>query len=410
MAKGTRPVQRAGLYISHCDINYRFLFACLSPSRAMTRRAAPRPSLGKPDYETLAEFRYLLRRFVAFSDAAAEEAGLRPQQHQALLVIKGFPGRERITIGALAERLGIRHQSRAAFPRTPRAIGRAAAERRPEAPSKPLTGLSVGATLPLKRKRGCPVDRAQQAEMAKAFRARHRAASVLLLPNVWDALSARLFAAAGFEALATTSGGVAWALGYPDGEVAPWDEVLAATARIVRVARVPVTADIESGYGATPAELGAHVAAVIEAGVVGINLEDGLHGAIRPVEEAVSRLRAAREAAHRSGVPIVINARCDVYHLPEGAEDWRFAEPVGRCKAYAEAGADCVYPFGLRDPATIARLVKAVDLPVNITGRPGMPDAAAFERMGVARITIASAPTLATMAAIQKIATEFHAR
>ncbi|HXS41957.1 MAG TPA: isocitrate lyase/phosphoenolpyruvate mutase family protein [Stellaceae bacterium] len=254
------------------------------------------------------------------------------------------------------------------------------------------------------------MDRAQQAEMAKAFRARHRAASVLLLPNVWDALSARLFAAAGFEALATTSGGVAWALGYPDGEVAPWDEVLAATARIVRVARVPVTADIESGYGATPAELGAHVAAVIEAGVVGINLEDGLHGAIRPVEEAVSRLRAAREAAHRSGVPIVINARCDVYHLPEGAEDWRFAETVGRCKAYAEAGADCVYPFGLRDPATIARLVKAVDLPVNITGRPGMPDAAAFERMGVARITIASAPTLATMAAIQKIATEFHAR
>jgi hypothetical protein len=149
------------------------------------------------------------------------------------------------------------------------------------------------------------VDRAQQTEMARSFRARHRAPPVLLLPNAWDALSARLFVDAGFDALATTSGGVAWALGYPDGEEAPWAEVVAVTARIVRCAQVPVTADIEGGYGATPAEVGAHVAEIVQTGVVGINLEDGLHGPIRSVEDAAAALTRAR-ARCRNGVEVAI--------------------------------------------------------------------------------------------------------
>ena len=253
------------------------------------------------------------------------------------------------------------------------------------------------------------MDRAQQVELANSFLARHRAPPVLLLPNAWDAMSARLFVASGFDALATTSGGVAWALGYPDGEHAPWSEVVAATARIVRSARVPVTADIEAGYGVTTAEVAAHVAEIIQAGVVGINLEDGLHGPIRSIEDAAARLRAAREAANKEGVPIVLNARCDVFQLQHGEESTRFGSTVERCKVYFAAGADCVYPFGLRDPAIITAFVEAVGGPVNITGRPGMPDAAAFERMGVARITIASAPALVAMSSIQKIATELHA-
>lgn len=253
------------------------------------------------------------------------------------------------------------------------------------------------------------MDRPRQAEMAKQFLARHRATPVLLLPNVWDGMSARLFVAAGFDALATTSGGVAWALGYRDGEVAPWAEVAAATARIVRCARVPVTADIEAGYGRTPAEVGDRVAEIVQAGVIGINLEDGLHGAIRDIEEAVARIGAAREAAQRQDVPIVINARCDVFFLKQGDAERQFAEAVRRCEAYRLAGADCVYPFGLRDPITIAAFAKAVDMPVNITGRPGMPDAGALEQMGVARITIASAPALVAMSAIQKVATELKA-
>ncbi len=249
----------------------------------------------------------------------------------------------------------------------------------------------------------------QQVHSAEIFRSMHHGPRVLLLPNVWDILSARLFVAAGFNALATTSGGVAWALGYPDGEAAPWSEVVAATARIVRVAQVPVTADIETGYGVTPAEVGAHVAEIIQAGIVGINLEDGLHGPMRGIEDAAARIAAAREAARREGVPIVINARCDVFHLQHGEEHTRFDTTIERCKAYLAAGADCVYPFGLRDPAIIAAFVNAVGAPVNITGRPGMPDAAAFERMGVARITIAAAPALVAMSAIQKLAAELRA-
>jgi len=222
-------------------------------------------------------------------------------------------------------------------------------------------------------------------------------------------MSARLFVAAGFDALATTSGGVAWSLGSPDGEQAPWPEVVAATTRIVRAAQVPVTADIEAGYGTTPADVEAHVAEIIQAGVVGINLEDGLHGPMRSVDDACERLRAARTAALKEGVPIVLNARCDIYQLQHGEESTRFDATLERCKAYLAAGADCVYPFGLRDAATIAQFVKSVDAPVNITGRAGMPDASSFERMGVARITIASAPTLVAMSVIHKLATELHA-
>jgi 2-methylisocitrate lyase-like PEP mutase family enzyme len=232
---------------------------------------------------------------------------------------------------------------------------------------------------------------------------------VLLLPNAWDAMSARLFVAAKFDAVATTSGGLAWALGYPDGEKAPWADVVAATARIVRAAEVPVSADIEAGYGTSANEVAAHVAEIIRAGAVGINLEDGLHGAMRSTEDAAARLRAAREAARKEGIPIVINARCDIFHEQHGDEKTRFGATVDRCKAYLAAGADCVYPFGMRDPATIAAFVKAIDAPVNITGRAGMPDAGEFERMGVARITIASAPTLVVMSAIQKLAAELRA-
>ena len=253
------------------------------------------------------------------------------------------------------------------------------------------------------------VDRAKQKELANSFLARHRSPPVFLLPNVWDAMSARLFVAAGFDALATTSAGVAWALGYPDGERAPWPEVLAATARIVRAAQVPVTADIEAGYGATPAEVATHVAEIIQVGVVGINLEDGLHGPIRSIEDAAARISAARETATREGIPIVLNARCDIFHLQHGEENTRFAATVERCKTYFAAGADCVYPFGLRDPKTIAAFVEAVGGPVNITGRAGMPDGAVFERMGIARITIASAPTLVAMTAIQTLAAELRA-
>src|SRR6266480_5942998 len=198
------------------------------------------------------------------------------------------------------------------------------------------------------------MNQAEQASKAEAFRALHRGPRLLLMANAWDAITARLFEAEGFAAVATTSGGVSWSLGYADGEAAPWDEVVAATARIARAVSVPVTADIEAGFGDTPEAVGRSIGDIIRAGAVGVNLEDGLRGGsppIRTIDDATARIRAAREAARAAGVPIVINARTDLYIKNIGDEESRFAEAVARSRAYLAAGADCFYPIGLRDPA-----------------------------------------------------------
>jgi len=251
-----------------------------------------------------------------------------------------------------------------------------------------------------------------QKRLAEAFRQKHHAPPLLLLPNAWDAMSARVFEAAGFDAIATTSGGVAWALGFSDGEKAPWSEVVAATERIVRMVRVPVTADIEGGYGETPNQVASRVAEIIRTGVVGINLEDSTPRAdmpIRTVEDAVDRIRAARDAAKADGVPLVINARVDLYLKHIGDDETRFAETVRRGKAYIAAGADCVFPFGLTDVKIIADLVAALRVPINIVGRSGGPSVARLEQLGVARISTASGPSLVAMSLTRQIADELRA-
>ena len=240
---------------------------------------------------------------------------------------------------------------------------------------------------------------AAQFAKAQLFRHMHDRASVLLLPNAWDAASARLFARAGFSAVATTSAGVAWSLGYADGEQAPLDDVLAATARIAHAVDLPVTADIESGYGATPDAVAETVRAVIAIGAVGINIEDGLHasGQLRAIDDAVARIRAARTAADQAGVPIVINARTDTYLRPFGDNPaLRLDETVRRGRAYFAAGADCLYPIGLADAATLAALVRALDAPINVTARPGLANMTELAHLGVARVSTAT--RLATLA------------
>lgn len=250
------------------------------------------------------------------------------------------------------------------------------------------------------------MNRQEQAAKAAAFRAMHDRKTLLVLPNAWDAMSARIIVEAGFAAIATTSGGVAWSLGYADGEAAPWPEIVAATGRIARAITAPVTADIEAGFGATPQAVARSIAEIIEAGAVGVNLEDGLRGPtpIRTVEDAAARIRAAREAAHAAGVPIVINARTDLYIKNIGDETTRFAESVTRARAYLAAGADCFYPIALRDPATIERLVKAIDAPVNINVRKGSPSVAELQAMGVARASTATAITLMAAALTRQVA------
>jgi 2-methylisocitrate lyase-like PEP mutase family enzyme len=255
------------------------------------------------------------------------------------------------------------------------------------------------------------MDRQQQS--AEAFRRAHRGPKLLLLPNAWDAMSARQFEAAGFGAVATTSGGIAWALGHADGEQAPWPEVVAAHERVVRAVRVPVTADIEAGYGETPGQVANSITEILRTGVVGFNLEDGTprpDTPVRPLEDAVERIRAARETANAVGVPAVINARVDLYVKNAGDPAGRFDETVRRGKAYLAAGADCIYPFGLADLDTIARLVQALDqAPINIVARAGTPPVAELERIGVKRVSIASGATLAVMSLIKKIGEELRA-
>lgn len=245
-------------------------------------------------------------------------------------------------------------------------------------------------------------------EQAKALRQLHFTKSPLLLPNAWDALSARLFELAGFSAIATTSAGVAWAQGYPDGEALPRSLMLESVARIAATVSVPVTADIEAGFGAGPEEVGETVRQVIAAGAVGINLEDGQHIGdairLRSQDEMVERLQAARAAADAAGVPIVINARTDLFLHNSGNLDERLGEAVQRAHAYLAAGADCIYPIGLTDRDTLAALVRELNAPINVMAKPNTPDLAELARIGVARVSTAIAPVLAVIAAVQHLA------
>jgi 2-methylisocitrate lyase-like PEP mutase family enzyme len=256
------------------------------------------------------------------------------------------------------------------------------------------------------------VNLATQIDKAQAFRKMHDRAAILLLPNAWDAGSARLFAQRGFAAVATTSGGVAWSLGYADGEAAPLEEVLAAIARITRVVAVPVTVDMETGYGATPAAVAATVRAVIAAGAIGINLEDGLpgHGPLRSCDEAAARIHAARVAAMAAGVPIVINARVDTWMQHDTRSDSvRLQEAVQRAHAYLAAGADGIYPIGLDDVTILAAFVQAVDAPINVAAGPTMPPLAELARLGIARVTTATRLATLALGAVDRAAGELLA-
>lgn len=231
-----------------------------------------------------------------------------------------------------------------------------------------------------------------QVERAQRFRALHDRRRVLLLPNAWDAGSAGIFADLGFDAIATTSGGIAWSLGHADGERAPLDEVLAAIRRIVRVTALPVSVDFEAGYGATPDDVAANVRALIATGAIGINLEDGVrHETLRDIDDAARRIAAARAAAHAAGVPIFINARIDAWIIGGNAsEAQRIDDALARARAYLAAGADGIYPIALANPETIATLCARIDAPVNVGARGGLPDLAALARLGVARVSTAT--------------------
>ncbi len=228
------------------------------------------------------------------------------------------------------------------------------------------------------------------AAAAERLRSLHHAAEPLVLPNAWDATTARAVVAAGFEAVATTSSGVSAALGYADGEHTPADEMFSAVARIARVVQpVPVTADIEAGYRLPPDQV---VARLIGAGAVGCNYEDTDHatGGLRDADEQVERLKAIKRAAAASGVNVVLNARVDVFLRQSGGPGTALDEALRRGRRYAEAGADCVFPIGVPDEASIVALVKGIPAPVNvIPGFHGAPPLPRLRELGVRRISYA---------------------
>lgn len=251
-----------------------------------------------------------------------------------------------------------------------------------------------------------------QHDLAAQFRALHTAgaSNILVLPNAWDAMSARLIEAAGAQAIATTSAGISWALGHPDGQGLTRDAMVAAIRVIVDAVRVPVTADVESGYGTgTPEDVAETVRAVLMAGAVGLNLEDapGVNGAlVLDADVQAARIAAGRAAAQAAGVDLFINARTDIYLKKVGDESTRFDETVRRATLYLAAGADGIFVPGVSDAPTIQKLAAAVGAPLNVIGGPGVPSVPELLALGVARVSVGPGLARAVMAQIRKAATE----
>ena len=251
------------------------------------------------------------------------------------------------------------------------------------------------------------METAQQARKAEQLRKLHEGPRILILANAWDVISARIMEDAGFPAVATTSAGVAAVLGYPDGQRVPRREMLEFVARIARAVSVPVTADMESGYGTSPADMAEMARALVDAGAVGLNLEDVTgddEGSQVEIGLQTEKIAAVREASAAAGVPLVINARTDVYLMPIGPEETRFERTVERLRTYRKAGADCVFAPGIREKETIGRLVRAVDAPLNILLQPGGPTVAELEKFGVARASIGSGTMRAALGTARKFA------
>ena len=251
------------------------------------------------------------------------------------------------------------------------------------------------------------------AEKAERLRLLHRPGQPLLLVNVWDAATARLIERAGFPAIATTSAGIAFSRGYPDGQRIPRDEMLAEIARICRAVSVPVTADLEAGYGDSPEAVAQAAARALDAGAAGLNLEDGTGRMEEPLFELgrqVEKIRAIREAGRRRGVAIVVNARTDVYLDRVGPESGRLEETIRRGAAFRDAGADCVFVPGVKEVGLIGEIVRRLACPVNVLAAPGGPSLGELAKLGVARVSLGSGAMRAALTLVERIGEELRTK
>jgi 2-methylisocitrate lyase-like PEP mutase family enzyme len=233
------------------------------------------------------------------------------------------------------------------------------------------------------------MDTAELAARAETLRKLHRRGEPVVMANVWDAGSAKVVAEAGFAAVATTSSGMAVSLGWADGEHTPPDEIFAAVKRIARTLEVPLSADLEGGYGLAPEDF---VQRMLQAGAVGCNLEDtNRHGdaPLKDIRTHADYLRQVKAAARAAGVDIVLNARVDVFIRQVGDPSERVQLAIERGQRYLEAGADCIFPFGVKEEASIEALVQQIPGPINIFAAPDAPSLARLAELGVARISLA---------------------
>jgi 2-methylisocitrate lyase-like PEP mutase family enzyme len=247
-----------------------------------------------------------------------------------------------------------------------------------------------------------------RAEMARRLRSLHVPGDPVVLPNAWDVTSALVFEREGFPAIATSSSAVASSLGYDDGELTPADEMFAAVERIVRAVAVPVTADVERGYGLVPEEL---VGRLVDAGAAGCNLEDSQPRSGELVDAATQAewLSAVNDAALATGVPLVVNARIDIHLREWGDPAGRMPAAVARGRAYLEAGAACVYPIGLTSLDEITEFARAVEGPVNALFRPEGPSLRDLAGAGVARVTFGGGLHLAMRHLLKRAAARVRA-
>lgn len=251
-----------------------------------------------------------------------------------------------------------------------------------------------------------------QYEKATRFAALHAAPPVLVLANAWDVASACIVEAAGAPAIATTSAGVAWSLGVPDGDVLGRERACGLVSRVAAAVQVPVTADIEGGYADTPDGVAETVARVLAAGAVGVNIEDSTGSAdapLRLVAEQAERLAAAHRAADAAGIPLYLNARIDTYLRSVGEAEGRLQHTLERAAAYLDAGASGIFVPGITEPATVAELAAGIAAPLNILVGPGAPSVAALGELGVARVSTGSSVAAAAYAVARRSAQELLA-
>ncbi|MDQ0859730.1 isocitrate lyase/phosphoenolpyruvate mutase family protein [Bacillus sp. V2I10] len=248
-----------------------------------------------------------------------------------------------------------------------------------------------------------------QSLKAKNFHHLHQQSSTFVLPNAWDVISAKMFEESGFKAIGTTSAGIAASLGYPDGQSLPLNKMVETIENIAKSVNVPVSADIEAGYGQTVEEVLETVKTVFTTGAIGINLEDGTGDSNRPVFDISSqkeKIAAIKELSESNNTSLFINARTDIYWLNVGDASLRFREALKRAKAYQDAGADCIFIPGLNDRKTIKNIREEISCPINLLVDPEMPSLTELSNIGIERLSCGSGPFRATLTLLRTISEE----